>query len=471
MKLTLKIGRDNSNDIVINEPRVSRNHAIITYTGYNRYEVKDLGSSNGTFVNGKRITQGSITPGDKLIVGESIVNWYKGFIDAQKINQVSVLREDPFSKIQKTITVGAEPGNDIIINSNFVSATHAKISLLKNGNYFIQDLSSRNGTFVFGERIVSKNFTKTDVIKIADAELPANWFRHNNLTPHFVKDHKKRIFIIAAVLLFGTVAALLYFNRCAWLNKGCTLTATQVYDQNKNSLVHIVHEYYYTIEGDGKIYFIGRNREFKGVEANTSKENLLPYAAVYGSGCFIKPDGTIITAPVIINPWLNDLDIEEMLALVKESRTLPASVSKSDYTVCGQTARLQFLVNGQVNNPENYISATGNPECLLNGNLLPYIQSVKKNIPGGAVYAKPAGKKIKSDKKESVYYYGNIHPVKDNVILKDTFYAVKEKLIVSQKDAPQLNGELPSLTEGSPVFNNRGVLVAIVQQGKLIYIN
>lgn len=48
MKQIVRIGRDKSNDIVINEPRISRTHAIITFLGNDTFEIKDLSSSNGT---------------------------------------------------------------------------------------------------------------------------------------------------------------------------------------------------------------------------------------------------------------------------------------------------------------------------------------------------------------------------------------------------------------------------------------
>jgi predicted component of type VI protein secretion system len=49
------LGRDVANDIVLGDPEVSRQHARITRTP-GGYVVEDMGSTNGTFVNGERIT-------------------------------------------------------------------------------------------------------------------------------------------------------------------------------------------------------------------------------------------------------------------------------------------------------------------------------------------------------------------------------------------------------------------------------
>jgi pSer/pThr/pTyr-binding forkhead associated (FHA) protein len=50
----IAIGRDISNDFVINDAEVSRNHARLTLEG-DRYRIEDLGSTNGTYIDGQRL--------------------------------------------------------------------------------------------------------------------------------------------------------------------------------------------------------------------------------------------------------------------------------------------------------------------------------------------------------------------------------------------------------------------------------
>ena len=50
----IKLGRDRSNDIVLDDKLVSRNHALIQKIKSD-YFIKDLNSSNGTFVNNQRV--------------------------------------------------------------------------------------------------------------------------------------------------------------------------------------------------------------------------------------------------------------------------------------------------------------------------------------------------------------------------------------------------------------------------------
>src|SRR5512146_320830 len=69
-KNELFIGRDLSNDIVINDPEISRRHSRL-FTQGNTFVIEDLGSTNGTFVNGQRLVGPNVLrPGDVITFGE-----------------------------------------------------------------------------------------------------------------------------------------------------------------------------------------------------------------------------------------------------------------------------------------------------------------------------------------------------------------------------------------------------------------
>lgn len=71
------IGRTAGCDIVIPESRVSRRHAIIrrASTGSNDFELVDLGSTNGTFVDGERVTQVVLQRGHKVAIGGRVLKF------------------------------------------------------------------------------------------------------------------------------------------------------------------------------------------------------------------------------------------------------------------------------------------------------------------------------------------------------------------------------------------------------------
>jgi len=63
------LGRLDSNDIPVHDPKASREHAKIYKQG-TKYSVVDLNSSNGTFVNGDQITKRALEDGDRITIGK-----------------------------------------------------------------------------------------------------------------------------------------------------------------------------------------------------------------------------------------------------------------------------------------------------------------------------------------------------------------------------------------------------------------
>jgi ABC transport system ATP-binding/permease protein len=63
------IGRATGADFIVDAALVSRVHCRITAMANGDLEVRDLESTNGTFVNGNRIEAVTLAPGDKIQVG------------------------------------------------------------------------------------------------------------------------------------------------------------------------------------------------------------------------------------------------------------------------------------------------------------------------------------------------------------------------------------------------------------------
>jgi pSer/pThr/pTyr-binding forkhead associated (FHA) protein len=77
----ISIGRDNSNMVAINDAEVSRKHAKMELRG-TAYVITDLGSTNGTFINGTRVTGTQVlNPGDTVGFGEGILLQYDAAYD------------------------------------------------------------------------------------------------------------------------------------------------------------------------------------------------------------------------------------------------------------------------------------------------------------------------------------------------------------------------------------------------------
>ena len=66
---SLVVGRGVASDIAIYDPTISRRHAELT-VGTDGVQVKDLGSSNGTCINGSRVSAGRLQPNDSITFGK-----------------------------------------------------------------------------------------------------------------------------------------------------------------------------------------------------------------------------------------------------------------------------------------------------------------------------------------------------------------------------------------------------------------
>jgi ABC-type multidrug transport system ATPase subunit/uncharacterized membrane protein YuzA (DUF378 family) len=86
----MRIGRVPDNDLVLRDLEVSRNHAELRKSPTGSYEIVDLGSHNGTFVNGQRISRQLLTEQDIVSIGHSTFRLADGelrqFVDEGEIS-------------------------------------------------------------------------------------------------------------------------------------------------------------------------------------------------------------------------------------------------------------------------------------------------------------------------------------------------------------------------------------------------
>jgi ABC transport system ATP-binding/permease protein len=82
LKQRTTIGRDATNDIEVKDDLlVSRFHAELTQHRDGYFEVVDLNSANGTFVNGKRTKRSRLDVGDTLAIGSSVLQYVRGALE------------------------------------------------------------------------------------------------------------------------------------------------------------------------------------------------------------------------------------------------------------------------------------------------------------------------------------------------------------------------------------------------------
>jgi pSer/pThr/pTyr-binding forkhead associated (FHA) protein len=91
LETAVVIGRSSEADVVIDDDHASRRHASVTPSGSGAL-VEDLGSTNGTFVNGDEIAAPTIvTAGDELLVGATVL----AVVDADRASAQSSVRPVP----------------------------------------------------------------------------------------------------------------------------------------------------------------------------------------------------------------------------------------------------------------------------------------------------------------------------------------------------------------------------------------
>jgi len=199
-KSSVEIGRTSQNDIVLQDEKVSRSHARIDCDEHGCTLV-DLGSSNGSVVNGVRIEEQQLKPGDVIHLGGSTLR-YEEFTDKTDpgvtmlnteadlnatlaktalktaLNDVSSTRL-VIHTLEKTwevpiegasLAIGRDPSCDIFIDDLRLSRRHAQLE--DKGSFFsIRDLTSTNGTWIGNRRIDVHTLSDGDEIRIGQARM------------------------------------------------------------------------------------------------------------------------------------------------------------------------------------------------------------------------------------------------------------------------------------------------------------
>ncbi len=105
------LGRENSNPIRVHDTEVSRRHAEVRQVD-NSYRVVDLGSANGTYLNGQPVEESEIHSGDRIQVGQTVMLFSEGASGASdrdiasRVNMLGPASPDDRSAILRSIPVG-----------------------------------------------------------------------------------------------------------------------------------------------------------------------------------------------------------------------------------------------------------------------------------------------------------------------------------------------------------------------------
>ncbi|TWU05094.1 FHA domain-containing protein [Stieleria varia] len=142
------IGSDSSCDVVVNNSTVSSQHCRLVSDG-SELTLTDLGSTNGTFVNGKRLSGLSkISTTDRITLGQTLpMPWPESlnFVDARPL--VNPSRSNRSAKTPQIISLGRGSDNTVVLSGSNISTHHARM-LVNDAEIVIEDLGSTNGTSI-----------------------------------------------------------------------------------------------------------------------------------------------------------------------------------------------------------------------------------------------------------------------------------------------------------------------------------
>jgi hypothetical protein len=108
----LKIGRLSSAHIRLDDERVSRIHAVVEISSEGAVNIIDMGSADGTFVNGEKVNKAELKPGDEIRIGDTRLV----FVDEDRQNEVTTA-EVP--------AVAAAPANEQLSEEMIAQAARA----------------------------------------------------------------------------------------------------------------------------------------------------------------------------------------------------------------------------------------------------------------------------------------------------------------------------------------------------------
>jgi ABC-type multidrug transport system ATPase subunit len=166
-----QVGRDPAADIQVDDARVSWRHGVLR-TDDNGWIFEDLGSTNGTFVNGRRVRRAGIEGELIFRLGNAESGMELACSVPPAMDQRTGVDRDPTSIIQvrsRRLRIGRAPDNDIVLPDLIVSRYHAELREAAGGRHEIVDLGGHNGTFVNGRRVSSAVLKESDIVGIGRA--------------------------------------------------------------------------------------------------------------------------------------------------------------------------------------------------------------------------------------------------------------------------------------------------------------
>lgn len=377
---TIKIGRGESNDFVINDNVVSTYHAIITISDFGEVSIEDLNSKNGTYVNGKRIIKAILDSSSIVLLGNHPIDW-KQIIHTTKNKQVKIPISFPSNIVEKKM-IGRNPMSHIRYSYDDVSDTHAYICRKSNGDIVLIDNNSTNGTYVNGSKIMSPYILKKGDNVVISNKHPFNW---EVVYPLKQKLNLKVIISIAASIVL--IVSVLATRPWSWGIKEWS----EVYAEHKHDvvLIYVKSAYLATVQGKPLSTFLNGYDELDYCCLDEKGEVSSGISRSTGTGFFISSDGKMLTNRHVVSSSGNESENEEFV-----KRSIQSVLINNDLTKLAANVDVDYVILsvGIVQN-DTYIDNENNliPCTILKVSDKPeldvaILQTNSKSLPTGSTY-------------------------------------------------------------------------------------
>ena len=191
---SFRIGRAPTNDLAVPDPTISRHQCEIVKDG-DGWQLLDR-SGRGTGVNDKVYTETRLEPGARIDFGALTVTLRERPEDTVSVHTASLgntdvmppMGADPVTRAglrldgrigakyarvrldAPVLSIGSDPGNDLVIEDSFVSGFHCRIHRKKDA-WFVTDLGSTNGTRVNGVEVREARLEPGALLQLGQANL------------------------------------------------------------------------------------------------------------------------------------------------------------------------------------------------------------------------------------------------------------------------------------------------------------
>ena len=239
-KTLVTLGRATTNDIVLIEGRVSRNHAQVQCAD-DGITLTDLNSANGVWLNGQRIVETKIQPGDAIEISGCVLQYLAPAPDTREeatminsenefeltLNQMTVpisLNETSLPRlvihapdrtwelllVDDSYTIGRTTGNNLVLDYLKISRNHARIER-KGDNFILRDLQSTNGTRIGSDRIGQHLLQNNDTFQIGPTRIVfKNGFSQEEMTIADGLDLRRKSGLTPVIFVPGTMGSELW---------------------------------------------------------------------------------------------------------------------------------------------------------------------------------------------------------------------------------------------------------------------